>query len=181
MKDYELDSDRYKKILSSILAWFICSLGVGFMAYDSYVEHVDSFKPLLYIAILFFCFALILVASLLYSFTQKNRKSKLFDQLLADHILSSLLADKKVIKEWSLFQKTVLLRIKELVDDGQIYKFSIYDEFISELVEYKNDKEKEIIEQEVEMEVKENNIRKEQLENEKATDLLSKYKKSKNT
>lgn len=104
------------------------------------------------------------------------KKYKLFDKLLADHILSSLLADKELINDWSLFQKTVLLRIKELVDDGQIYKFNIYDEFISELIEYKNDKEKEIIEQEVEMEVKEKNIRKEQLENEKAADLLDKYR-----
>lgn len=112
-----------------------------------------------------------------------NKKNKLFDKLLADHVLFSLLDDKELKREWSVFRKMFLLRIDELVQQFYINKINYkYDgdinvnNFIVELMSYKKEKDNKYKALASQIKTEESNKIKDQADCEKAIDLLNKYK-----
>jgi len=66
-----------------------------------------------------------------------NKQQKYFDLLLKDQILLSILNDKELKKNWKIFEKTVLLRTKEIVDNN-LYS---YNDFVYDLIKYKDNLE----------------------------------------
>lgn len=114
------------------------------------------------------------------------KKHKLFDKLLADHVIFSLLNDQELRKEWSVLRKAFLLRIDELVQQGYIdkinYEYDDYDKdinvnkFIRELMDYKKEKDNDRQALANQIKTAEINKIKEQADYEKATELLNNYK-----
>ncbi len=65
----------------------------------------------------------------------EKRQQKAFDKLLKDQILLSILNDNELNKNWKLFEKTMLLRTKELIDDPSLYN---YKNFLYDLRKYRD-------------------------------------------
>lgn len=103
----------------------------------------------------------------------EEKQKKAFDKLLKDEILLSILNDNELNKTWILFEKTMLLRTKELIDDPSLYN---YKNFLYDLRKYRdNIAYKKTIENSIATK-EEKRLHQEKLDNELAQKILNNKK-----
>lgn len=159
-------------------AWFCFWVGIVLAVLTATNSRPEESHEFLYIVSLIFImpFIIILGLALIQNVLIKG-EHEIFEQLLNDSIILKLVCDKQLKQNWIVFEKALILRVQELINDGIVYKFNYSDnKFVKDLVNYNAEKDRDFKKQQCQIEAQKAQELQDQQTAEEAQVVLNKIK-----